>query len=78
MTYARLDLHEGDLLDIGNVPVAITWARKKRCILLVPQYESLDGVPWPMISKEELRNHSACLRISIATAIKSSKNDGST
>lgn len=75
MTYARLDLREGEILEIGRVPVAVTWARKRTCVLLVPQYENLDGFELPLCSREELRNHSAVLRINIAQAIKQRKND---
>lgn len=75
MTYARLDLHEGELLEIGRVPISVVWARKRSCVLIIPQYENLDGVELPMVSREELRNHSACLRISIAESVKSRKND---
>ena len=75
MTYARLDVHEGELLEIGNVPVAVSWARKRSCTLLIPQYEDLDGVSWPTVSRDELRNHAVRLQILIASQVKQRKND---
>lgn len=54
MATVRLELREGELFWIRGVPLVVAYARGKRCVLVSPQYEVLDGAEWPMAEPAEL------------------------
>ena len=74
MSVARIDLNEGQVVEIGGVPVVLVYSRHKQAVLLLPQYECVEGLSLPMVTEAELRTKAERLRVRVAIRRKSEHN----